>query len=274
MKWTLSAFGDEIAPDLETQLKVLSKNGIRYLELRSVDGKDVLALDDRDLREIRTQLRKNGVGISAIGSPIGKVPITEPFAATLRSFERVLAVAKALETSFIRMFSFFVPREEVGSRRDEVMARIGHLTERAEKEKIVLLHENEKEIFGDTPERCLDILRTVNSPFLRATFDPANFLQVGVEPFPQAYYLLQEWIVYYHVKDALAGGGQVCPAGKGDARYPDFLREVAQAGFEGFFSIEPHLAEGSQPGGGEEKFSQAVKSFRELVSAEKEVILS
>lgn len=273
MVWTLSAFGDEIAPDLETQLKVLNRNGVRHLELRSVDGKDVLSLSDEDIRGIRVKLEKYGVGVSAIGSPIGKTPISEPFELTLTSFQRVLAVAKELKAPFIRIFSFYLTPEEAGFYRDEVVSRIGRLVELAEKEKIVVLHENEKEIFGDTPERCLDILRTINSPFLRATFDPANFIQVRAEPFPHAYHLLKEWIVYYHVKDALAANGQVCPAGLGDSRYPDFLREVVRKGFEGFFSIEPHLADGSQPGGGEEMFSLAVDSFRGLVSVRREVCL-
>ncbi len=65
------------------------------------------------------------------------------------------------------------------------------LAEIAAGQGLVLAHENEKEIFGDTPGRCADLITSVNSPALRATFDAANFVQCGVRPFSEAYGLLR-----------------------------------------------------------------------------------
>ncbi|HAA24848.1 MAG TPA: xylose isomerase, partial [Ruminiclostridium sp.] len=45
---------------------------------------------------------------------------------------------------------------------------------------IILAHENEKGIYGDTPERCVDIIKSMNCDYVRAVFDPANFIQCDV----------------------------------------------------------------------------------------------
>ncbi len=89
---------------------------------------------------------------------------------------------------------------------------------------MTLLHENEREIYGDTGERCHDIVATVGSPALRMAFDPANFVQVGVRPMDEAWPLLADYTTHIHIKDALFDGGAVRPAGQGDGAIPELLR--------------------------------------------------
>ena len=132
----------------------------------------------------------------------------------------------------------------------------------------MLAHENEKEIFGDTPDRCADLITSVNSPALRATFDAANFVQCGVRPFSEAYPLLRPHLVYLQVKDALAATGEVVPAGRGDGQVRETLAALRDSGFDGFMSLEPHLARAGRYGGfsGPEGFTLAAQSLKMILN--------
>lgn len=242
--FVLSAFADEIDDNLQTQMDVLEQYGIQYIEMRSVNGKNVSELTLDEARAIKKQLDARGFKISAIGSPIGKILITDDFAHHLQLFKHVLKIAEILETKYIRMFSFFIPKgEDPAKYRDEVMRRWKSFIEIAAGSGIILLHENEKEIYGDTPERCLDILKTMNCDYLKATFDPANFVQCNVETYPHAFELLKDEVIYLHIKDALATDHSVVPSGYGDGKLRQILTALTKRGYHGFLSLEPHLQE-------------------------------
>jgi sugar phosphate isomerase/epimerase len=131
----------------------------------------------------------------------------------------------------------------------------------------VLLHENETDVYGDTPARCHDLLGTIASPHLRAVWDPANFLYSGVaRPFDESYALLRPWIDWVHVKDAVAATGQIVVAGQGDAQWPESLAALRASGFGGVYAFEPHLQAAGKAGGftGPELYREAVATFRRL----------
>ena len=240
----LSAFADEINPGLSTQISVLKKYGINHIEMRGVNGKNITKHTLDEVKEIKKELDDNGFKISAVGSPIGKIQITADFAPELDLFKHVLEQAKILDTKYIRMFSFFMPEgKNPADYRDEVMSRMQQYIDAAKGSGLVLLHENEKDIYGDTAERCLDLLKTLNCDYLKATFDPANFVQCGVAPFPHAYEMLKDYIIYYHIKDARAADGQVTPSGYGDGGLPQLIEELKATSFNGFLSFEPHLGD-------------------------------
>ena len=147
----LSGFSDEISPDFDQQLKVINQLGIKYIEIRGVDGKNISELTPQEVEQVKAKLDAAGVQVSSIGSPIGKISITDDFAPHLENFRQLLATAKVLQTRYIRMFSFYIPEGEDPARyRNEVIARLKVLIAEAEKADVVLLHENEKEIYGDT----------------------------------------------------------------------------------------------------------------------------
>lgn len=241
--WTISAFADEISPDLDQQLSTLAEESIRYLEFRGVWDKNVLDLSDAELETVKAALARQGVRVSSIGSPIGKIQIGDDFAPHIERFRRALQVARTMEAPYIRIFSFFMPAGEDPARyRDEVLERMGRLVREAEGTGVTLVHENEKEIYGDVPARCLDILTQIDSPILRAAWDPANFVQCGARPHSEGYADLRPYIDYVHIKDALLESGQVVPAGLGDGEVRETLAALRASGFDGFFSLEPHLA--------------------------------
>lgn len=269
--WVMSGFADEIDPDPEVQCQVLDGLGIRYLELRSAWDVNVLDLDDDQVAEVGRILGAHGIGVSSIGSPIGKVNVTEDFDAHLRRMERAVEVARMLGAPYIRVFSFFLTADQrPEDHRDEVVRRMSALAERAAAGGVVMLHENEKEIFGDLPERVHDLVTAVDSPALRLAWDAANYVQCGVVPFPDAYRLLRPYTDYIQVKDAVLATGEVVPAGEGDGRLAETVRALAADGYDGFVSMEPHLSSAHHLGGfsGPDNFIRATETFRAILDAE------
>jgi sugar phosphate isomerase/epimerase len=271
--WTLTGFADEISPELDEQLDTLAEESIRFVELRSVWNKNVLDLTDDEIEKVGAAMSERAIGVSSIGSPVGKVPIVEDFAPHLERFHRALHVAKALEAPYVRVFSFFMPEgQDPAVHRDEVLGRMGVLAKEAEDARVVLVHENEKNIYGDIPGRCLDILTQVDSPALRAAWDAANFVQCGVNhPHEEGYEALRPYVEYVHVKDALSGSGRVVPAGEGDGEIRETISALHASGFDGFFSLEPHLASSGTYSGfsGPALFGQAAGAFKNLLRQQK-----
>ena len=269
--WTLSGFADEISPDLDEQVALVTGLGLRYIELRSAWDVNVLDLDGDQLCRVKTTLDGASLGVSSIGSPIGKIAITEDNAPHRERMRHAADVAKLFGAPYIRMFSYFMPAgADPDSCRDEVITRIGDLAAIAEDAGVTLIHENEKEIFGDIPRRCLDIVEAVNSPALALTWDNANFVQCGVRPFTEAYPLLAPHVAYLQVKDALAADGTVVPAGEGDGEFRETMRAFAARGFDGFVSLEPHLGYGHSLGGfsGRENWTRAYRAFTAILDEE------
>ena len=265
----LTGFADEISPDLDEQLAVLAAESLTHLELRSVWSTNVADLDDAQLARFRRQLGESGVQVSAIGSPIGKIDIGAPFAPELERLRRVADVADQLGTNLVRVFSFFMPAgQDPQLYRTQVIDRMHAFAELAAERGLVLAHENEKKIYGDRPERCADIIATVGSPALRATFDAANFVQCGVRPHTEAYGLLRPYLVYVQIKDALMATGEVVPVGQGDGEVADTLAALRDSGFEGYLSLEPHLAEAGTFGGfsGPDDFRRACRALKDLLA--------
>lgn len=240
-KFTISGFSDEIDEKITAQFEHLNKLGISYFEPRGINGINIADIDDVQLEELKNDMKKYGIKVSSIGSPIGKIGINDEFEPHLEKLKRVIHIAKELGTKYIRIFSFFIPEGDKPEKyRDEVMKRMKAMCDVAEKEGVILLHENEKQIYGDVATRCLDIFETVNSPVLKGVFDPANFVQVGEETYPKAFNMLKEHIVYMHIKDALENG-EVVPAGYGIGEVESIIKALYESGYEGFLSLEPHL---------------------------------
>jgi sugar phosphate isomerase/epimerase len=269
--WTLSGFVDEISPDFREQCRVASGLGLTYVELRSAWDVNILDLKQEQLAVMTDTLASHGLQVSSIGSPIGKIFIDEPFPPHLDRMRHAAEVAHVFDAPYIRIFSFFLrPGAEPADHRDQVIDRMRALARVAEDADVILLHENEKEIYGDVPSRCLDIVRSVDSPHLRLAWDPANFVQVGVRPYTDGYAMLRPHIEYVQIKDAIAADGTVVTAGNGDGEVARTIRALHHDGFDGFFSLEPHLSLGSATGGfsGPDLFRRAWQDFTDLLKTE------
>jgi sugar phosphate isomerase/epimerase len=268
--WTLSGFGDEIDPDPAIQLSVLEALGARHIEVRSAWDTNIVDMSDPQLDQLVTLLTKRGMAVSAIASPIGKVDIATDDGGELDRLTRAVRAAHRLGSGYIRIFSFYradgVPVESI---RDPVLNRMRAFADVAERADVVLVHENEKDIYGDVPDRVRDLIESVGSDALRVAWDSANFVQVGVRPFADGYAMLRPYLAYLQVKDATASDGAVVPAGEGDGQLVETLTALRDDGYAGFASLEPHLAIAHALGGfsGPAAFGRAARAFAAITSS-------
>ena len=233
----LYAFADEASAALDGQMAAMLRNHLNGLEIRNVDGVNVSDLPIRRAKEIHARLADAGLIVWSIGSPIGKIRLSDDFSAHREKFLHTLAVAEALEAQNIRLFSFYPDENmELNAFRDGAFERLNALIEAAKGSDIDLCHENEKGIYGDTAARCAEI--HAQFPILKAVFDPANFIQCRQETL-SAWEMLKPHVKYLHIKDARADG-TVVPAGKGIGHVPEILADFIQRGGTAL-TIEPHL---------------------------------
>ena len=238
--YTITGFADEISPDLNEQIKGIKGLGMSHIEMRGVDGDNLIFHSDSKVKEIKKRLDAEGITLSALGSPLGKIQITDPFEKHFDEFKRAVEIAHMMETSNIRMFSFYVPEGKEKEYKDEVFERLGKFVDYAKSNDVVLLHENEKGIYGEKAPECRELMEEFYGEHFKAIFDFANFVQVSQDTL-EAYELLKDYIVYIHVKDALSKDGNVVPVGLGDGNVPEILGKLFDHGFNGYLSLEPHL---------------------------------
>ena len=232
------AFADEASPNINGQITALKDNGLDGLEIRNVDNVNVSEISNAKAKEVRKKLDDVGLTVWSIGSPIGKIDIEkDSFAVHTEKFRRTLEIAEILGAKNIRLFSFFVPNEKnPADYKGEVINRLGTFLDLAKGTGITLCHENEKGIYGDIPERCLEIHKAL--PEMPAIFDPANYIQCGADTL-EGWKMLSGYVKYLHIKDALTDGS-VVPAGKGIGNLPFILEDFRKNGGK-CVTIEPHL---------------------------------
>jgi len=268
--FTLSAFADEISPEPREQIAVLKSANIRHIEFRSIHKTNVLKLDEIQIREFQALLRDEGMKISAIGSPIGKSAIDAPFEPHFDLFKKACELAHLFNTPNIRVFSYYPPEGEWNQdwapHREEVIRRMRLKAEYAAKSQIVLFHENEHRIYGDTPDRVLDVLTSVNLPSLRGAYDAANYVHDGFDPV-EGWEKTKDLTAHLHIKDWTHGEAQGRLAGHGEGKIPHSIADAVQRGYDGFAVLEPHLRGGGPTGGitGPDLFPVAVEAFRQIL---------
>ena len=239
-KFFLSAFSDEYADNLKAQCQALNGFGIGYMEMRGVNGKNVSTLTKEEVREAKAILNDHGIKVSSIGSPLGKIKLDGDIAGHLETAKRVFETANELGTKNIRMFSFYLPDGKTrGECRGQVLNELEKLVKLSEEYNVTLCHENEALIYGESPEKCLEILEYFGGR-LKAVLDMGNFVLDGYNPM-DAYTLLEKHIEYFHIKDALYAGA-IVPAGKGEAQIKEILEKYKANGRKDtFITLEPHL---------------------------------
>ena len=272
------AFADEASPNIDNQIIAMQRNGLSGLEIRGVDGENVSSISLEKAKEVKKKMDDAGLVTWSIGSPIGKIKITDDFKSHLDTFKHTLDIAEILGAKNIRLFSFYIPENtKPEDCKNEVNERMGAFLETAKGRNINLCHENEKGIYGDIPERCLELHKAL--PRLKGIFDPANFVQCGADTL-KAWDILKNYIFYMHIKDSLTDGN-VVPAGKGAGNVEYIAKSFIEKGGRDF-TIEPHLtifdglknleAEGEESkigiysyGSADEAFDTACKTFKELI---------
>ena len=278
-KIILSAFADEYSADFTEQLEGMRSFGIDFVEVRGVDGKNISVLTSPEVKEVKKKLDCYGIGVSAIGSPVGKVRLDGDLEAHLDMAKHVFETANELGAKYVRMFSFYAPEgKDILEYKERVFEELARLAALAKSHGVVLCHENEAKIYGDIPIRCREIYDAFGGE-IKTVFDMGNYVLEGVKPYTEAYGLLKESIAYFHIKDALAAGA-IVPPGKGEACITEILADHVKYSESDFFvSIEPHLqlfsGLNALVGRGFDnpyKYSDAKEAFADAVTKLKELL--
>lgn len=237
MAYKICAFADEASNELSGQIKILNDRGISYIDLRNLDGKNVADLSIEEAKEIKKRFDENGISVWSIGSRLGKIGALDDFGSHIDELLHTVELAKTFECDKIRMFSFYIPEgKSYEECKDSVMERLSRMLDAVKGSGVELCHENEKGIYGDTAQRCLEIVKAL--PEIKLVFDPANFVQCGEDTL-EAWNLLSPYVRYIHIKDSLSDG-RVVPAGHGNGNVGEIVRRYMALGKK-VMTLEPHL---------------------------------
>ena len=234
----ICAFADEASTLIDGQIAAMKRNGISLLEIRGVDGENIKDISSLKAKEVKKKLDDAGISVWSMGSPIGKITTGDDLDAHIEEHKRIMEYADIFGTKRIRMFSFLnfkdapLSWEEFEAKAFPMMKKLCDATP----DGFILCHENEKRIFGENPENCVKLLKEFKK--LRAVFDPANFVQCGVDTL-KAWDMLEGYIDYMHIKDANAQG-KVVPAGHGIGNLAELIKRYAAIGGD-VLTLEPHL---------------------------------
>ena len=280
-KFILSAFADEASASLDEQIATLKALGISHIEPRNVDGTNVSDLTEEAAKAVRKKLDDAGIGLSSIGSPIGKIDIAGDLDKHIEKLKNTLNVANILGAKYIRMFSFFVPVGHEDEYETQVFAGMERMVETARGTGVKLVHENEKAIFGDSTDRCVRLMERF-APELGFAFDPSNFVQCEQDTkagFPR----LKKYLTYMHMKDSkfpsnaerehrdmgFEGVSDAHrPVGQGDGNVSWIIDQLIDMNYEGFMTIEPHLTNCALvPGSAVDKFNAAAHALIDLIES-------
>jgi sugar phosphate isomerase/epimerase len=240
-----SGIADEAADDIKTQIKAHKALGWHHIELRNVGGVGIADLCDRSFEDVVEQLGDAGMGVSCFASQLcnWSRPITKHPGIDVQELERAIPRMQRLGCSFIRTMSYpnaGWPEEEW---KGEVIARLQALARVADDGGVTLVHENCSGWGGLGASQTLELLERVHSPALKLVWDTGNPIGYGQDPW-QYYQAVKQNVVYVHIKDAVSKDGKAVYSfpGEGEGRVGDVIRDLLRNGYDGGFSIEPHLA--------------------------------
>lgn len=244
-KIMISGFADEISSDFDKQLETVTSLGMNYISLRSADGKGIADYTAEEVEEkLLPRLVKAGVKVSSLGSPIGKVGVDdeEGFEKQLAQLDMLCRICKVLDCKYIRMFSFYIPEgKNPEDYRETVITKLEKFRQVARKHEVTLIHENEKDIYGDIGKRCRVLMDALGDPYFKSAFDFANFVQCG-EDTKECWELLKDTVAYIHIKDAVSTDKENVVCGTGEGKIKEILSQaINEEGYEGFLTLEPHL---------------------------------
>ena len=265
---TISAFADEISPNLEEALRILKECGISTIELRGVDGVNVMKFPDEQVKRMRETLKREGFSVGAIATPIGKVQTTDAFEPQAGQMKRSIELARTFGSKNIRIFSFYLPAGSVHKQwKKEVVDRMGKLVSQAEGTGLTVTLENEEGLYGDTVEHCAEIIDALKAPHLKLAYDPCNLVIVGPRPYTDSFSHARKHLGYLHVKDWARERREMVPAGQGDAEWRPILKSLKDMKYEGIVALEPHLAAAGQFAGfsGPDLFRKAYQALAGLL---------
>ncbi len=241
LSWRLSAFADEAGDSCGEQIAALQKAGLNFIDLRSVDGFNIVELPLENARIIKEKLDAANIEVAMFGTPIGKIDIAEDFETDLQKLRHLAELAPIFDCRAARIFSYYNKAEKPHEEwQAESIRRLLALRDEAKNLGLILYHENERHIFGDLGRDVQTLAREVRDDSFRLIFDFDNYNQSGEDVWA-TWETLRGATDAFHLKDSTQENEHV-PAGQGNGRIAEILQDAARRGWSGPLSLEPHLS--------------------------------
>ncbi|MFI7679775.1 sugar phosphate isomerase/epimerase family protein [Actinophytocola sp. NPDC049390] len=241
----VSGVGDEAAASLADQIRIHRALGLDGLELRTVDGRGLYELTDAQAALMAVRVLTSGLEVPVVATPIGGrgASIGAPRALDLAILRRTAEIASLVGCRHLRVMSYPNDGRPDAEWRKAALARLTRLTRLAEDLDVVLLHENRHGWASRSAAASVELVTTVDSPNLRLLFDTGNGLAHGYDALPFLWEVLP-WVAHVHVRDGVRteDGAEFAVPGDGEVGVADCLRLLADAGYDGWYSLEPHVA--------------------------------
>ncbi|RYG38305.1 sugar phosphate isomerase/epimerase [bacterium] len=265
MPVSLTGFADEISPDLEVQTRTLQELGIRGLDLRSVDGTNVLELSPMQLQNVLDKCHEHGLEVSSIGSPVNKVPYD--VLAQSKELEKLRKACHAASLLNCKRVRIFTPETVDADAAPKILEWMAEQRRLAEEYKVILIVENDARYWNAYPENSKKLFETLGSEYFKAAFDFANTVLIGYRPMKDWFPWLLPYLDTLHIKDAVEGENKVVPAGEGEGEIEETLRWLYAQGWDGPLTLEPHLQDAGKFGGfsGADRFGAATQALRDVL---------
>ena len=265
----VAVINDEITQDFGRACEIAAKDfGMSWIELRGMWNKNILKLDQKEIAEAQQILHKNKLKVTDIASPLFKVdwpgapkskfsPKRDQFNADFtydqqeEVLERSLALAKAFNTDRVRCFDFWRLDDQAPYRK-EINERLLQAANKAGKQQIILVLENEMACNTATGAEAAGVLKAVQSPYLMLNWDPGNAATRGEKPYPDGYDLLpKNRIGHCHCKDAVkktdGSGYRWAPVGGGVIDWVGQFKALKRDGYRYAVSLETHWRGAGSP---------------------------
>jgi sugar phosphate isomerase/epimerase len=243
-----SGISDEAGQAIDTQIKAHLELGWTHLELRMIDGQNATSIPDAKFDEVHEKVTGARMTVSCFSSAIANWarPITTDFAVDVADLKMAIPRMRRFHTKFIRVMSYPNDNDHPLSEREwrhEAIRRMKELAKIAEDGGVILAHENCSGWGGLSAENSNILLGEVDSPALKVVFDTGNPVTYRQDPWDY-YQAVYKDIVYVHIKDAkvVDGKDEYTYCGEGEGAVRRIVGDLLAKGYDGGFSIEPHLA--------------------------------
>ena len=271
----VAVISDEISADFDHACSIIANEfGLQWVELRSMWGKNILKLNDKEIAQAIAILNKYKLRVTDIASPLFKAdfpgaprsksrpPVDHAQDAHGADFtfkeqeevlERSIALAKQFKTDRIRCFDFW-RLDDQAPYREAINAKLLEAANKAGQENLLLVLENEFECNTATGRESAQTLAAVQSPHLMLNWDPGNAVARGeLDAYPEGWDVLpKNRIGHCHVKCAVAkpgtkSGFEWAAVGKGQPDWVAQFKALKKSGYRHAVSLETHWSDGQSP---------------------------
>ncbi|ATX77055.1 sugar phosphate isomerase/epimerase family protein [Reinekea forsetii] len=241
----LSGLADEAGRNLTQQIDAHQQLNWQFMELRNIDGMPVDELSGVLAKSVAKQLADAGLQVNCLASRIGnwQRSIDTDLEQEEDELARLIDLSHFVGSRHIRVMSYLQGYLEINEWRDRVLERLTRLTARAAQGGLVLLHENCTGWAGIDAQNTQIMLKEITSPSLQLLLDLGNgpAYQNAPEDFITSCF---DSIAHVHIKDAVrTANGKIdyCFPGKGAVHLLENIKQLLKLGYNGLFSIEPHI---------------------------------